>query len=380
MTIFLMCNRLDEIGGVQRVVRTLADCFISSGNRVELIDIGGSDEPYRIVTAFKPIEHRLFGTSKSLRILSRSAFIRKRLTGTRAERTRFFEKRRAMQRLRALLFSNPACVCIAMDVFAAELLAKVAPDETTIIFQYHNSHSAIAGTRDAARVRRLASQFDAMVALTKDDADAFSKANAGQWYFIDNPLPYEATVSDGLRENLIITVGRFTQQKAFHILLQAWAHIEAEVPNWKLEVVGSGPEEGRIRDLIRELGLRNVSVHPPTNNIPRLLSRASIYALSSRYEGLPMVLIEALAFRVPVVATDCSPGVRQLVSQGHGGLLCPVGDTETFAAHLLRLIRQPNLRKEIGDAGSKSVERYRQPCVTAAWLELIANLRSRKKQ
>jgi len=379
MTLFLLCNSLDEIGGVQRVVRTLADEFIRSGTQIELIGFRDAAEPHRLSSRFHPPEHRLFRPWWPVRLLGRRRLEKLGFGGNRIERLRFFERRRAVRELRRRLEGAGDGACIAMDVFAAQLLAEAAPPGTVTLFQFHNSFGAVEGAADLARIGSLVGRIDALVALTAEDARAFEAAGLGAWHFVNNPLPYEPPAPEGPREKLVVSVGRFTDQKAYDLLLQAWALAGEATAGWRLEIHGRGPQEDLLRDRLRALGLGNAAILPPTDDVPGLLSRASIYALSSAYEGLPMVLLEALAFGVPVVATDCSAGVRQLVAEAGSGLVGPVGDAAALAENLKRLLGDPALRQRLGEAGRAGIRPYLPGPVVARWRSLIADLRAAKE-
>ena len=107
-------------------------------------------------------------------------------------------------------------------------------------------------------------------------------------------------------------MGRFNRQKGLDILLEAWAIAALEAPDWRLEMIGNGPLEAELRAAIADRGLRNVAILPPTNDVPGALSRAAIFALPSRWEGLPMVLLEAVLVVMALVATTLTMAAEHL--------------------------------------------------------------------
>jgi glycosyltransferase involved in cell wall biosynthesis len=135
--------------------------------------------------------------------------------------------------------------------------------------------------------------------------------------------------SDG--SSVFVAAGRLRPQKDFPTLLRAFAQVRARRPA-RLLVLGEGPERERLEALVRELGIaEDVSLHGLTTNPYAYMARACAFVLSSRWEGLPTVLIEAMSCGVPVIATDCPSGPREILADGRYGELVPVGDVERLA-------------------------------------------------
>jgi glycosyltransferase involved in cell wall biosynthesis len=143
---------------------------------------------------------------------------------------------------------------------------------------------------------------------------------------------------------VIVGVGRLALQKDFANLLQAFALLRQRRPA-RLMVLGEGPLRADLQQLAEQLGVAADVALPGFDPNPyRFLSRAAVFALSSQYEGLPTVLIEALALGTPVVATDCQTGPREILQGGVLGRLVPVGDAAALAealGHTLDAPRQP---------------------------------------
>jgi len=131
---------------------------------------------------------------------------------------------------------------------------------------------------------------------------------------------------------VLLAVGRLQVQKDFPTLLQAFAKLRAG-RSARLMILGEGPERGRLEELVRSLRLEG-SVELPgfTPNPYAYMARASLFVLSSLYEGLPTVLIEALCCGLPVVSTDCPSGPREILKDGQYGSLVPVGDADALSA------------------------------------------------
>jgi len=140
---------------------------------------------------------------------------------------------------------------------------------------------------------------------------------------------------------VILGAGRMTRQKDFPTLLRAFARIRRERPS-RLIVLGEGPDRAGIERLVGELGLGDdVSLPGFAVNPYAYMSRASLFVLSSRWEGSPNVLTEALAVGTPVVSTDCPSGPREILQEGRFGPLVPVGDEEALARAILETLAHP---------------------------------------
>ena len=134
--------------------------------------------------------------------------------------------------------------------------------------------------------------------------------------------------------DVVLWVGRLAPEKDLETLLRAFDSLHADRPDTRLIVAGTGPERERIGALVEARGLADVVRFPGFVDPAPYMARASVFALSSTYEGLPTVLVEALAVGCPVVSTDCPSGPREILADGEFGRLVPVGDSDAFAAAL----------------------------------------------
>jgi glycosyltransferase involved in cell wall biosynthesis len=146
---------------------------------------------------------------------------------------------------------------------------------------------------------------------------------------------------------VVLAVGRLTKQKDFPTLIRAFDCLRRERPV-RLMILGEGEERMALEGSIRQLGLNDsVSLPGFVDNPYPYLSRAGVFVLSSKWEGLPTVLIEALAVGVPVVSTDCKSGPREILDDGKYGQLVPVGDSAALAKAIEKALNQaePNYQE-----------------------------------
>lgn len=175
-------------------------------------------------------------------------------------------------------------------------------------------------------------QLDRIVVLSQSDASLFSSRLQLECTVIHNPLTLVPKGCGSFHHRHFLAVGRFTHgHKGFDILIAAFAKFALEDKSWVLDIVGEGEDETLLRNLIIENRLENrVFLHPFTNDIQQYYTSSSFYILSSRWEGQPLVLIEAMSFGLPVIASNL-PICKELLSDNQVGWLFPNGDITSLA-------------------------------------------------
>jgi glycosyltransferase involved in cell wall biosynthesis len=170
---------------------------------------------------------------------------------------------------------------------------------------------------------------------------------------------------------LITTIGRLHEQKAQEVLIEAAKFVLAAHPTARFMIVGHGPREEQLKALARQLGLADkIDFAGVRYDIPEVLGQSDIFALSSAWEGLPVVGVEAMAAARPVVMTDVG-GVRDLVDHERTGLIVPPGDPAVLAQALIRLLDDDERRREMGQAARARVSRDFSIATTAARYEAL---------
>jgi glycosyltransferase involved in cell wall biosynthesis len=137
------------------------------------------------------------------------------------------------------------------------------------------------------------------------------------------------------REKTVLAVGRLSYQKGFDLLIEAWNKVGAHEEGWKLQIVGSGEEDEKLYRLVKNLNLdSSLEFIPATKNIEQYYPKASFFVLSSRYEGYPLVLVEAMGFSLPCIAFDCKTGPREIIGNHKDGLLVETGNVTELAEQI----------------------------------------------
>lgn len=206
-------------------------------------------------------------------------------------------------------------------------------------------------------LRAVENRADAVVPLTTSDAYQWRRAKK----VVVIPNFTMMPVSDGqqAREKRVIAVGRLEWQKGFDRLVDIWARVAGNHPDWHLDIFGSGTQQAALQQQIASLGLtQQMTIHPFTNHIREEYLRSSVFVLTSRYEGFSLALLEAAQNGLPSVAFDCPFGPAGLIAEGQSGFLVPCGDVSTFAERLELLLSDETLRQRCSRYAVGYVQKY----------------------
>jgi GalNAc-alpha-(1->4)-GalNAc-alpha-(1->3)-diNAcBac-PP-undecaprenol alpha-1,4-N-acetyl-D-galactosaminyltransferase len=189
--------------------------------------------------------------------------------------------------------------------------------------------------------------------------------------FVERP-PRVATTLAASGPKRLFAVGRLVRAKGFDLLIEAFARVAQERPDWSLTILGEGPERAVLTARAVELRLVDRVALPGRVEDPLdHLATGHAFALSSRYEGFPNALLEAMACGLPVVAFDCPSGPAQTITHEHDGLLVPPGNVAALAAALARIMDDPRERLRLGRNAREIVLRLGPERVLPQWAELL---------
>ena len=218
---------------------------------------------------------------------------------------------------------------------------------------------------DLKAVRR----FDRFVVLTEEDKGYWG--SPGNAVVIPNPLPFKVARPASLDNKRIAAIGRLCYQKGFDRLIDAWRIVSPQAPGWTLSIFGDGENHKALEKQAEGLP---VNFEGNVSDPERIYRDTSIVALTSRYEGLPMVLLEAQAYGIPAVSFDCKCGPSDVIADGVNGILVREGDVEAFAEALLKLIRDKETLVAMGKAAFEGAGKWSPEKIMDKWTELLANL------
>jgi len=216
-------------------------------------------------------------------------------------------------------------------------------------------------------------QLDKFIVLTEEDKASWTELSNVE--VIPDPLAFDVAEVSPLKAKRVIAVGRYVYQKGFDLLLQAWAKIEKQFPDWELAIYGMG-DRSPYENLAKQLGvdMNRCHLNGSTQNIRKEYLESSLFVFSSRFEGFGMVLIEAMACGLPVVSFDCPCGPKDIVSHDEDGLLVPSGDIEKLANAMSQLMDSYELRHQMAKNAIGNVRRFQIDEIADRWQLLFEDV------
>ena len=223
------------------------------------------------------------------------------------------------------------------------------------------------------RVVHSLNQLDKMVVLTADAVSDWSElANVKM---IPDPISINGVAASPLIHKRVITVGRYSYEKGYDILLKIWSVVEKELPDWQLDIFAMGDPTPYVK-MMDELSIDKKRCHLNSSvvDVEEEYLRSSILVQPSRTEGFGLVLVEAMACGLPVISFDCENGPRSIITDGEDGFLIPPFDINLFAGRLIQLMSDVNLRITMGEKGKLKSRKYQIDLIGKQWKQLFDEL------
>jgi glycosyltransferase involved in cell wall biosynthesis len=379
--VFLVANNIGEIGGLQRVMHTLAAGFADRGHRVELIGVSPGPPGQRISPG-EGYTSLTLGPAEPREWTPRGVRARFRLVKQAKEAMRRRIHSRNVTRLQARLDAVDGGIVIVGQILAMQWIADADTRRFRVIGMSHEAYEASRGLLPTAigstryrRIMQLYPPIDSMLLLTRADAAKFERDGLCNVGVMHNPLPHWPDAVSELTAKSVVALGRLEPEKRYDRLIDAWRIVNRRHPDWSLHIYGAGSLSGQLLEQISSAGLTaTTQLMGATHDVAGVLRDASVFALSSEQEGLPLALAEAMSCGVPCVAFDCVPGIREIIRDGEDGLVVPNRDVEALAAGICRLIEDEALRRELGAAARRNIERFRLDRILDQWEELFVQV------
>lgn len=345
-------------GGAERVMTTMANHWVNEGHRVSFI------------TYEKPetLSYYTLDPQVQVRRLDIAGEHRSTLRGLLSTGRRVLALRRCLSDLRP-----DVAIAFLTRVNIAVLLAASGLGLPVIVSE-RNHPDRQHLNRVWRRIRGWTYQRAAAIVFQTEGAKAcYPPALQARATVIANPLRMTQRASNPLEKKELVAVGRLTRQKGFDLLLRAFAKIAGDFPAWQLTIYGEGDERKPLESLCNELGLTSrVGMPGVTDKHGDWIEKAGLFVLSSRYEGQPNVLLEAMAAGLPVVSFDCPLGPGEMIVHGENGLLTPPEDAEALARDLAELMSNDDMRMRLASKASDVAGDHSQDVIMAKWTHLLA--------
>lgn len=364
-------------GGMERVLLNKVRWLAAAGHEIIVVTTDQQDRPtfYDFPTEVRLID---LGINYSLDNF-----------GPLYKRIPSYLRKRRMHRHRLTELLMRECPDITISLYPSEssFIPEIKDGSKKILelhfnryFRLQYGRKGLTGLIDRYRSRKdesIARKFDSFVVLTEEDKTYWG--NIPNISVIPNaalPMPLKSDCSS----KRVIAVGRLDYQKGFDRLIDAWELVKKDKASegWRLDIFGQGEWLDMLEGMIQSKGLSDsTKINVPTDEIAKEYAGSSILAMTSHYEGFPMVMIEAMSAGLPVVTFDYKCGPRDIISDGIDGLIVPDGDLNAFATALLGLMADDNQRKQMGSAATMIIDRYSEERVMLQWTSLFEKITDR---
>jgi GalNAc-alpha-(1->4)-GalNAc-alpha-(1->3)-diNAcBac-PP-undecaprenol alpha-1,4-N-acetyl-D-galactosaminyltransferase len=289
-----------------------------------------------------------------------------------------------LPRLREAILATEPDVAIGLmnSVNVTTIMATRGTGIPTIVCEH--TYPGWDGDRNAAWSFLMSVTYkmaDRVTVLTQNALPFYPSSKGYRTVVMPNPVltPQLAPQPESLLPpNTIVAVGRLNQIKGFDLLITAFARIRDRFPDWQLYILGEGRERSALETLTTELGLQGV-VHLPgrVDNVNDYLAQAELFVMSSRGEGFPMALCEAMAVGLPAISFDCLSGPADIIIDGVDGLLIPPEDVDALARSMADLLADPDRRHKLATNAPKVLDRFGVERVMQMWSDLIKQVVNR---
>ena len=378
MRIIYCLDEMSHPGGIGRVTSIKANWFAEHGHDVWVVTANqcGEQDYYELHPSVKRKDFAIgfqLGIDNGNLLMK---FVRK-----------IGKMRRYRRELEQFIYEVKPDIVVSTFTNDSDFLYKLK-DGSKKVLEFHFSHEGFKSqmkygsqtlknklllTYRLRKHERIAKKYDAFVVLTHEDAESWKGYD--NLHVIHNMLSFESQETSTCTEKRVIAVGRLDFQKKFDSLIDVWALVDKECPEWKLDIFGQGPDRDRLLKLIAEKGLGDsVSIQEPTRDIIKEYAASSILAMTSTYEGWGLVLTEAMSVGVPCVAYACKCGPRDIIENDKNGYVIEEGDKETFAKRLVELMENGELRQELGRNAKESSKKYNVDNIMGQWLALFSKI------
>lgn len=292
------------------------------------------------------------------------------------------------KRLTELLMQERADIVVSLYPSESSFIPAIKDGSKKILelhyckfFRLQYNRKGVLGLIDRWRTwqdERIVRRFDKFVVLTREDKGYWG--DLPNLEVIPNAAMFIAEKPSTYKEKRVLAVGRLDYQKGFDRLIEAWHLIQKSgmFADWHLDIFGQGEWQEMLQRMIEEKGLAETArINCPTKAIGKEYAQSAMLVMSSHYEGFPMVMIEAMACGLPVVAFDFLCGPKDIIHSGINGLLVKNGDVEGLAQAMSRLMEDEAYRLQLSQQARKVTEVYSEEQVMAQWVSLFTSLKTK---
>lgn len=347
--ISFVINSMQNSGGCERVTANLANILSDMGYKIYIFPLYGKTSFFHLNNSicFIPLENN---TKDSL--FNRSRLLIKTINTIRPNTV-------------IGISINKLNVCLSIcSFFFRPQINLIASDHIS----FNSSGKFIKLLK-----KIFYKKYNHIVLLTNDDRIIYQNMGFKNIITIPNISSYSPVdVTPVLkREKIILSIGRLAYQKGFDRLLNIWSQIYFKYPEWKVLIIGEGEDEQMLKGIIEQYPNFSCQILHFTKEIVEFYSNAQIYALTSRFEGLPMVLIEALSYGCPIISYDCQTGPKDIVIDNNNGFLIEDANESDFVRQLMTMIESDSLREKFHKEALIMRKKFERDSIINEWQTII---------
>ena len=352
MKILLTIGDITLTGGAERVVANLANAYAHIGLDVEILSFykSGDKEAFELDNRVK------------LSYMHQKSFDKKRKN--------FFYK---------MFYKFIESYILKRDFKDKDFIIFNNSPHFPLFKNKNTKYIRINHTASKGRYLKRYDYFDTLALIATGEID-FWKKHHKSVAIIPNFLPNISNLNTNYSQKVVVSVGRLSKEKGFLRLIDIWKLIQdsSEFKDWKLHIVGDGELKEKIENKIKDLNLTNsIILKPFTKDVESEYLSASIYAMTSHFEGLPMVLIEAQSYALPTISFDIATGPRDIIEDDKSGYLIKDNNLNEYATKLKTLMQDENLRAKMGAKSKEIVKsKFSKEVVMEQWMKLFERIKN----
>lgn len=359
MNILFFIPRMGS-GGAERVISVLSNSFVEKGHTVHIAQLIQSK-------SFYPLDERVTLSDMSIHIRRTNKLL------ALWDQARFFL--RGVRYIKKEVKERQPDVVIAFMRQSGIMMwvARMLGCKAKLICSERNDPT-VQNALVRFIMRRVYKSSDLLVCQGQTVADYFSSVK--NKIVIPNPINGD-TLADRA-ENIVsrvVAVGRLDKQKNFELLINSFADVYPNFPQYRLDIYGEGPERNTLQRLIDSKDMQeHICLCGAKKNVQELISDASLFVMSSNYEGFPNALLEAMSIGLPVISTDFSTGIARELIEGENGLVVPVGDRQSMSKAIAELLSDDERRRSMGALNREKCKKFYIPQIIEKWEDAIKSL------
>jgi len=344
MKILMVIHSLSHVGGAETIFVHYANYFVSKGYHVSVCILNNEEVRFEL--------------DKKISLYRNES----------SKRSLFYQVQFIKNTIKKADPDSVISYVSAVNILST-LAAKMA--KKPIVIAEHSSYENGLKNRVWKSLRRMVYPFaNRLIILTQEDKKKYHYVK--EVHVLRNPLMLHQNHLGKERENIIFAAGRLEYIKGFDMLIEAFGRLNQ--PHWKLMIAGEGSERQALEKLIERLHLQDrVVLLGFVKDVESYYRSASLYVLSSRTEGFPGALCEAMGYGCASIAFDCETGPKEIIRHGENGILVPANDVEKLSQEMDELMNNTKRREELGEKGQRIKDELELERLGSQWKEILEN-------